>query len=88
MKKPKISPTELSKLIALFDVDERVESFQGTPSFIAEMTPFRPVDFSEASLSEASHSYFKRRYAMKEFVVPGPLVDKSDLTIIETWVEC
>ena len=29
MTKPKISPTELAKFIALFDVDERVNDFKG-----------------------------------------------------------
>lgn len=83
MSKPKISPVELARLIALFDIDERVNNFQGDHGELIEEQGPGPIEFSERSLIPQHH--FRRTYIRRDFVIPGELVNKRDLTSIITW---
>ena len=75
MKKPKISPTELARFIALFDVDERVDNFVG------RMGRIQDFDWRDSSVMGS------RDYEHKRFVIPAGLGFEDNPFCFNLWVE-
>ena len=71
MTKPKISPSQLAKFIAMFDVDERVDCFKGYHGKLE----------SHASMDGVID------YRCKDFLIHGELVGQTEPIHLIIWEE-
>ncbi len=87
MTKPKISPSQLAKFIAMFDVDERVDSFEGNRGQLLEMKDL-PIGMSIVEAPDPSDvSHFRRQYRRMDFRFPGELVGRRNPHHMIIWEE-
>lgn len=82
MNKPKISPTELAKFIALFDVDDTVDKFVGRHGMIADHHHRAPEHWDKDATSQ---SYVARQYVRRRFSIPGEIVNKKGVIDLIIW---
>lgn len=87
MKKNKISPTQLAKFIAMFDVDERVDSFEGNRGMILEMKDLPPASPVEEMPNPFDVSHFRRQYRRMDFRFPGELIGRANPLHLIFWEE-
>lgn len=87
MKKPKISPTELAKFIAMFDVDDRVDHFEGNCGQLLEPKDI-PMGRPELGVPDPSDvAYIRRMYRRMDFRFPGEMAGRTNPHHMIIWEE-